>query len=163
MSAELIIAIIITVVGASTPILLAALGELVVEKSGVLNLGIEGMMLIGAVTAFAVTYTTGNAWLGILAAAPWLMKTLSVVGTAAMVWVGGHILLAGAAELGWHGPYDLVHDAEHLVDDVAGVGGALAWLVNTAISAAVGLVVGALVVFVVSRVRRPGSSPATSH
>ncbi|RUT35209.1 ABC transporter permease [Arsenicitalea aurantiaca] len=65
----MLIAIIITVIGASTPILIAALGELVVEKSGVLNLGVEGMMLIGAVTGFAVTFTTGNPWLGIACAA----------------------------------------------------------------------------------------------
>lgn len=69
MSTELLIAVIITLVGASTPILIAALGELVVEKSGVLNLGVEGMMLIGAVVAFAVTFTTGNHWLAILCAA----------------------------------------------------------------------------------------------
>ncbi len=69
MNTSLLIAMIITMVGASTPILLAALGELVVEKSGVLNLGIEGMMLTGAVIAFAVTYNTGNPWLGIAAAA----------------------------------------------------------------------------------------------
>lgn len=69
MNIDLTIAIIITMVGASTPLLLAALGELVVEKSGVLNLGIEGMMLTGAVVGFAVTYTTGNPWLGIFAAA----------------------------------------------------------------------------------------------
>ncbi len=68
MNIDLTIAIIITMVGASTPLLLAALGELVVEKSGVLNLGVEGMMLTGAVVGFAVTYTTGNPWLGILAA-----------------------------------------------------------------------------------------------
>ena len=49
----------ITVVGVTTPILLAATGELVVEKSGVLNLGLEGMMLIGAVTGFAVTMNYG--------------------------------------------------------------------------------------------------------
>jgi simple sugar transport system permease protein len=65
----------ITVVGVTTPILLAATGELVVEKSGVLNLGIEGMMLIGAVTGFAVTLNYGPdlgdwaPWLGVLAAA----------------------------------------------------------------------------------------------
>jgi general nucleoside transport system permease protein len=65
----------ITVVGVTTPILLAATGELVVEKSGVLNLGIEGMMLIGAVTGFAVTLNYGPdlgdmaPWFGMLAAA----------------------------------------------------------------------------------------------
>ena len=69
MNPDILIPIAITVIGASTPILLAALGALVVEKSGVLNLGVEGMMLIGAVTAFAVTYGTGNAWLGVFCAA----------------------------------------------------------------------------------------------
>lgn len=69
MTPELLIAIIITVVGAATPILLAALGELVVERSGVLNLGVEGMMLVGAVTGFATAYLTGSHWLAILAAA----------------------------------------------------------------------------------------------
>lgn len=69
MSPELIIAIIVTVVGASTPILIAALGELVVEKAGVLNLGVEGMMLVGAIAAFVVVFTTGNHYLAILLAA----------------------------------------------------------------------------------------------
>lgn len=68
MTDTIIISIIMTIVGASTPILLAALGELIVEKSGVLNLGIEGMMLIGAVIGFAVTLTTGFHLLGIIAA-----------------------------------------------------------------------------------------------
>ena len=69
MTPELIIAIIITVVGASTPILIATLGELVVERSGVLNLGVEGMMLVGAITAFVIVFTTGNHYLAILMAA----------------------------------------------------------------------------------------------
>lgn len=69
MTLDFLISAIITVVGISTPILLAATGELVVEKSGVLNLGVEGMMLIGAVTGFAVTFTTFNPWFGVLAAA----------------------------------------------------------------------------------------------
>ena len=62
-------------VGLTTPILLAATGELVVEKSGVLNLGLEGMMLIGAVTGFAVTFNYGPdlgdlaPWVGVIAAA----------------------------------------------------------------------------------------------
>jgi simple sugar transport system permease protein len=67
MNEPLVLAI-VTVISAATPLLLAALGELVVERSGVLNLGIEGMMLAGAVTGFAVTVTTGSATLGIICA-----------------------------------------------------------------------------------------------
>ena len=66
---DLILAILITVVGASTPILIAALGELVVERSGVLNLGVEGMMLIGAIAGFVVQFHTGNPYLALLAGA----------------------------------------------------------------------------------------------
>ncbi|MCV6547191.1 MAG: ABC transporter permease [Cohaesibacter sp.] len=64
---EILEAILITIVTASTPLLLAALGELVVERSGVLNLGVEGMMIMGAVCAFAVSLTTGNPYLGLVA------------------------------------------------------------------------------------------------
>jgi predicted DNA repair protein MutK len=81
---------------------------------------------------------------------PKLLKVLSVVGTAAMLWVGGHIILAGADELGWHAPYDVVHDLEHTVHDTGGASGVLEWLINTAASAALGFVVGALLVGVIS-------------
>ncbi|PTX54330.1 nucleoside ABC transporter membrane protein [Litoreibacter ponti] len=54
---------------AATPILLAALGELVVEKSGVLNLGVEGMMIVGAICGFAIAVESGSAALGFVAAA----------------------------------------------------------------------------------------------
>jgi simple sugar transport system permease protein len=69
MSIEFVVAAIVTIVGLSTPILLAGLGELVVEKSGVLNLGVEGMMLIGAIAGFAGSVITGNPWIAVLAAA----------------------------------------------------------------------------------------------
>ena len=59
----------ITVVGVTTPILLAATGELVVEKSGVLNLGIEGMMIVGAACGFAAAYFTGSVTIGAIAGA----------------------------------------------------------------------------------------------
>jgi len=52
-----------------TPLLLATLGEIYAERSGVLNLGVEGMMIVGALSAFAVAYTTGNPWLGVLVSA----------------------------------------------------------------------------------------------
>lgn len=59
--------VLLTIATASTPLLLAAIGELVVERSGVLNLGVEGMMVIGAVCAFAAAVLTGNPWIGVLA------------------------------------------------------------------------------------------------
>ncbi|MBI3989961.1 MAG: ABC transporter permease [candidate division NC10 bacterium] len=55
-------------VRAGTPILFAALGELMAERSGVLNLGVEGMMLVGALVGFMTTQKTGEPWLGLLAA-----------------------------------------------------------------------------------------------
>ena len=63
------VAMMVLLIGAATPILLAAIGELVVEKAGVLNLGVEGMMIIGAVTGFIAATTTGSPMLGLLAAA----------------------------------------------------------------------------------------------
>ena len=54
-------------IAAGTPLVFAALGELVTEKAGVLNLGVEGMMLIGAIAGFATAVTTGNLWLGAVA------------------------------------------------------------------------------------------------
>jgi predicted DNA repair protein MutK len=100
---------------------------------------------------------------GLVVAMPRLLRTLSVVGIAAMLWVGGHILLVGVDELGWHAPYELVHHLEEAVSGVAGVGGLLAWLVNTLASAALGLVVGAVVVAVLHFVPRREKAAATEH
>jgi simple sugar transport system permease protein len=60
-------AILLSVITAATPLVLAAAGELVAERSGVLNLGVEGMMIMGAVSAFAATQITGSPYVGILA------------------------------------------------------------------------------------------------
>ncbi len=60
----LVEAIILSVLAASTPLLLAAAGELVVERSGVLNLGVEGMMIMGAACGFAGAYLTGSTLVG---------------------------------------------------------------------------------------------------
>ncbi len=64
-----LVPVLLTVITASTPLLFAATGELIAEKSGVLNLGIEGMMLVGAVAGFACASATGSGLLAILAAA----------------------------------------------------------------------------------------------
>jgi general nucleoside transport system permease protein len=72
---------------AGTPLVFAALGELVTEKSGVLNLGVEGMMLVGAVIAFIVAATTRQPWLGALAgmAAGALLSTVFGVLTLSLM------------------------------------------------------------------------------
>jgi len=96
---------------------------------------------------------------------PRLLSILSTVGIAAMLWVGGHILLVGVDELGWHWPYAQVHHLEEAVHGVAGVGGLLAWVVNTLASALVGLVVGAVIVAVLHVVprRKKHDEAAAAH
>ena len=104
---------------------------------------------------------------GLVQAMPKLLGVIAAVGTAAMLWVGGHILLVGSDDLGWHGPYDLVHSLEEDVHDAGGaLGGVAGWLVNTLCSAAVGLVVGAVAVLVmglVHRARGGADSEAATH
>ena len=87
---------------------------------------------------------TAKLGLGLVRAMPIVMAVLSTVGIAAMLWVGGHILLAGLDDLGVHGPYGTVHHLQEDVHDVAG--GVGAWLTNTAASAILGLAVGAIIV-----------------
>ncbi|HMM94287.1 DUF808 domain-containing protein [Phycicoccus sp.] len=92
---------------------------------------------------------------GLVRAMPKVLSFLSTLGIVAMLWVGGHILLVGTDELGWHGPYSLVHHAEVAVHDATGVlGGVLGWLTNTLGSAVAGALVGAVVVAVVLLVQR---------
>jgi predicted DNA repair protein MutK len=102
---------------------------------------------------------------GLVHAMPRLLSALTVVGTAAMLWVGGHILLVGTDDLGWHGLYDVVHHLEEAAHDATGaLGGVVGWLVNTVASALLGFVVGAVVVLVLGLVqRRRGREGAGAH
>jgi len=96
---------------------------------------------------------------GLVRAMPIVMSVLSTVGIAAMLWVGGHILLVGFDELGLSGPYDEVHHAEEEVDHALGpVGGIGAWLTNTGASAIIGVAVGAVAVAVLHL--RGGHAPS---
>ncbi|MFC3831698.1 MULTISPECIES: DUF808 domain-containing protein [Deinococcus] len=96
---------------------------------------------------------------GLVKGMPMVLSALSVIGTAAMLWVGGHILLVGLEEFGLGGPYHALHDlavaAGHAVPAIEGV---VEWLVETLGSAIVGVVVGAIIVALMHL--RPGKKAA---
>jgi predicted DNA repair protein MutK len=73
---------------------------------------------------------------------PAVLAAITLIGTIAMLWVGGHIMLQGVHDLGWHAPYDVVHILETPFAGIPVVGGFLAWLVNTLCSAVLGLAWG---------------------
>jgi len=84
-------------VATGTVLLFATLGEVLSERSGVLNLGVEGMMLIGAMTAFSTTIATGNPWIGLLAAM--IAAGLLRVGTGISLVLGEGLSKAGTVSL----------------------------------------------------------------
>ncbi|MEW2482373.1 DUF808 domain-containing protein [Mycobacterium sp. NPDC051198] len=113
--------------------------------------GIVKMDDIGLLMAQRSSKVAQKIGRGLVAGMPKLLSALSTIGTVAMLWVGGHILLAGTNTLGWRTIYDVVHHAEEAVHHAVGdpFGGVLAWLTNTAASAVIGLVVGTVVVGIV--------------
>ena len=91
----------------------------------------------------------------LLNAMPKILTILSVVGTVAMLWVGGGIILHGLHELGIHNPGDAAHGLQHAVEEMSGgLGGVLGWLTYASISAIVGLLLGFVIVFVLHKVLR---------
>lgn len=86
-------------------------------------------------------------------AMPKLLSTLTIVGVFAMLWVGGHILLVGADELGLHLPLHIAHAVGHIFIDIPAVGGVLNWLGETVVAMVVGFVWGLLVIAVVAAVK----------
>lgn len=144
-------AVILVVVAIAITILVYGVVALIVKMDDV------GLHLSGRDSGFS--RTIGRA---LVAAMPRLLTTLSVVGIAAMIWVGGHILLVGLDDLGLHAPYSWVHHAEEAVHDATGALGAVfGWLTNTVGSAILGLVVGAVVVALMHVIPRRGAS--SSH
>ena len=92
---------------------------------------------------------------GLVHAMPRVLEVIGAVGTAAMLWVGGHIVLVGSHDLGWHAPYDVVHHLEEAVHDATGaLGSVLGWVTNTGCSAVLGLAIGAVLVLVMHLVPR---------
>lgn len=99
---------------------------------------------------------------GLVKAMPWVLAVLANVGMVAMLWVGGHILLAGAEALGWSAPYALVHQLQAIVSDTTGaLGGFLGWVTETLASFLIGLGVGAVAVVVMHYLPRRRST--TTH
>ncbi|CAB1078553.1 ABC transporter permease [Alkalispirochaeta odontotermitis] len=81
---------------AGTPLLLGTVGEVICERSGILNLGVEGVMAIGAVTAFIVTFVTGNPWLGLLAAII-AASLISVIHAVVSITLNANQVVSGLA------------------------------------------------------------------
>lgn len=101
-----------------------------------------------------IAKTIGRA---LIHAMPRLLVLLSAVGTVAMLWVGGGIILHGMEQLGLHAPANLVHSAQHTVEHATGaLGGLLGWLSQAAISALFGLFLGAVLVFLLHHVLKFG-------
>jgi predicted DNA repair protein MutK len=101
---------------------------------------------------------------GLVKAMPRLLTVITVIGTAAMLWVGGHILLVGSDELGLHVLYGTVHHLEEAAHEATGtLGGLVGLLVNTLASALAGLAVGAVIVAVLSLTLHRRKAAAEQH
>jgi len=87
----------------------------------------------------------------IVASMPAVFKVISIVGTVAMLWVGGHLVITNLAETLWHGPADVVHAVTHSIE---AAGPVVIWLADTAMSAVFGLVLGMIIVGIVLGVSR---------
>jgi len=94
---------------------------------------------------------------------PTVFRIISVIGTVAMLWVGGHLVIANLATTIWEVPYNLLHTATHAVESLGPV---VEWIVDTALSGLFGLVVGliiAAIVFVAMRVVKRKAPVGASH
>jgi uncharacterized protein len=145
-------AIILVVVAIGITVLVYGVVGLIVKMDDV---GLSLAQRSGAVAGF-------GRWL--VRAMPKLLSALTVIGTAAMLWVGGHIILLGTDELGFHPLYEFVHHLEEAAHDATGaLGGVVGWLVNTLGSAILGLVVGAIVVVVMNLTVHRKKDDAAAH
>lgn len=93
---------------------------------------------------------------GIVHVMPKLMTVLTVVGTAAMIWVGGQIIVHGLHELGWHLPYETIHDMAVAAAAAAPfAAGAVEWITTAFFDGIIGLVLGLLLLPIVTGVINP--------
>ena len=97
---------------------------------------------------------------GIVRAMPYVMKLLVIVGTAAMIWVGGSIIVHALHEMGWHLPYDTIHDIAVSVAHAVppSVEGFTEWFVTAALDGVIGLALGLVLIPIVTKVINPAIS-----
>lgn len=74
---------------------------------------------------------------------PGVFRVISIIGTIAMLWVGGHLVLANLGEVGWHAPVDLLHAVEHALEPAGAV---VVWIGDTLVSAIAGVLIGLVIV-----------------
>ena len=92
---------------------------------------------------------------GIVRGMPYFMQLLIIIGTAAMIWVGGSILVHGLHELGWHLPYDTIHHiAVGLAEGAGDMAGTIEWIVTAFLDGVIGITVGAILIPIVSTVTK---------
>ena len=99
----------------------------------------------------------------IVRAMPAVFRVISVIGTVAMLWVGGHLVIANLAETFWHGPYDVLHAVTHAIE---AAGPVVVWVADTAMSAVFGLLLGLIIVgimVVVGRLRKQDQPQSVAH
>ncbi len=104
-----------------------------------------------------------SAGASIVRSMPMVFRIISVIGTVAMLWVGGHLVIANLAETFWEGPYNLLHAATHAIE---ALGPVAVWIVDTTLSGLFGLVVGLIIagiVFAVMRVVKRKAPVGASH
>ena len=90
---------------------------------------------------------------GLVVAMPKVMAAITVIGTVAMLWVGGHLVIKGIADLGWEPLYAFGHHLAAFAEPVPGIGGLLGWLIDTVWAALWGFIVGSIVMAGVSGVK----------
>lgn len=118
---------------------------------------------IGMGMAASPVQRVSNAGRQIVQSMPTVFRVISVIGTVAMLWVGGHLVIENLAKTIWHGPYDLLHAA---TDAIKSLGPVVGWLVDTALSAVFGLVLGLIIagiVILVMRLAKRGAPAEASH
>jgi predicted DNA repair protein MutK len=92
---------------------------------------------------------------------PAVFRAISIIGTVAMLWVGGHLLLVNLGEVGWALPVDLLHAVEHALEPL---GGFIVWFGDTLVSAIAGLAAGLVIVGIVMLIARAfGKQPTFSE